>query len=55
MSYPHDYSIPFYSGDLMPSDFEEWLKTLPNNYSYQMNSITKDKGTYTFFIEETED
>lgn len=55
MSYPPDYSIPFYSGDLMPSDFEEWLKTLPNNYSYQMNSITKDKGTYTFFIEEIED
>ena len=50
-----DYSIPFYSGDLMPEDFEEWLNTLPKKYSYQMNSITKDKGTYTFFIEETED
>tara|TARA_R100000353_G_scaffold103464_1_gene74714 strand:- start:72 stop:227 length:156 start_codon:yes stop_codon:yes gene_type:complete len=49
-----DYSIPFYSGDLMPNDFEEWLKTLPSNYSYQMNSITKDRGTYTFFIEDKE-
>tara|TARA_R100000654_G_scaffold474_1_gene1690 strand:- start:1093 stop:1248 length:156 start_codon:yes stop_codon:yes gene_type:complete len=49
-----DHSIPFYSGDLMPDDFEEWLKTLPNKYTYQMNSIKKDRGTYTFFIEETE-
>ena len=50
-----DYSIPFYSGDLMPGDFEEWLNTLPKNYSYQMNNITKDRGTYTFFILDKKD
>ena len=49
-----DYSIPFYSGDLMPSDFEDWLKTLPSNYSYQMNSITKYRVTYNFFIKDKE-
>ena len=47
-----DYSIPFYSGDLMPEDFSKWLDTLPKGYSYQMNEITKNKGVYTFFIEE---
>ena len=46
-----DYSIPFYSGDLMPEDFSKWLDTLPKGYTYQMNSITKDRGTYTFFID----
>ena len=50
-----DYSIPFYSGDVMPEDFQEWLKTLPKKYTYQMNSITKDKGTYTFFIDQEEE
>tara|TARA_R100000152_G_C6569921_1_gene37607 strand:+ start:321 stop:488 length:168 start_codon:yes stop_codon:yes gene_type:complete len=48
-----DYSIPFYSGDLMPEDFSKWLDTLPKGYSYQMNEITKDKGVYTFFIEKS--
>ena len=49
-----DYSIPFYSGDVMPEDFQEWLKTLPKKYIYQMNNISKDKGTYTFFINQEE-
>lgn len=53
MSYPPDYSIPFYSGDLMPKDFSKWLDTLPKGYSYQMNEITKDRGVYTFFIEKS--
>ena len=49
-----DYSIPFYSSDLMPEDFEKWLDTLPKKYTYQINSITKDRGTYTFFIDNEE-
>ena len=49
-----DYSIPFYSGDVMPEDCQEWLKTLPKKYIYQMNNISKDKGTYTFFINQEE-
>ena len=43
-----DYSIPFYSGDLMPEDFKEWLETLPKKYTYQMNSITKEREHIPF-------
>ena len=30
----------------------EWLKTCPKEYTYQMNQVTKDRGTYTFFLNE---
>jgi len=43
-------SIPYYSGPLMPNEFHEWLKTCP--LQWQMLEITKDSGSYVFFIEE---
>tara|TARA_R100001443_G_C3282893_1_gene160842 strand:+ start:416 stop:571 length:156 start_codon:yes stop_codon:yes gene_type:complete len=43
-------SIPYYSGPLMPDEFSEWLSTCP--LKWQMLEITKDQGSYVFYIED---
>ena len=45
-------SIPYYSGPLMPDKFQDWLDKCP--LSWVMLEITKEKGTYVFFINENE-
>ena len=43
-------SIPYYQGPLMPNEFQEWLDSCP--LEYQMLEITKEKGSYIFFIDQ---
>ena len=45
-------SIPYDSGPLMPDEFHDWLDKCP--LSWVMLEITKEKGTYVFFINENE-
>ena len=45
----------YYNGFIMNKSFRDWVKTCPKEYSWQMNQVTKDSGTYTFFLEEEED
>jgi len=42
----------YYNGHIMNDSFTEWLKTCPKEYIYQMNQVTKDRGTYTFILNE---
>ena len=42
----------YYNGHIMNDSFTEWLKTCPKEYTYQMNQVTKDRGTYTFFLKD---
>ena len=44
----------YYNGHIMNDSFREWLKSCPKEYTYQMNQVTKDRGTYTFFLTEEE-
>tara|TARA_R100000329_G_scaffold23333_1_gene22390 strand:- start:806 stop:1012 length:207 start_codon:yes stop_codon:yes gene_type:complete len=46
---------PLYRGYIMNDSFTEWLKSCPKEYTWQMNQVTKDRGTYTFFLTEEED
>ena len=32
----------------MDQSFKEWLTTCPEEYIWQMNEVTKDRGTFTF-------
>ena len=32
----------------MDQPFKEWLTTCPKDYIWQINEITKDRGTFTF-------
>ena len=45
----------YYNGFIMNKSFRDWIKSCPKEYSWQMNQVTKDTGTYTFFLEEKED
>ena len=45
----------YYNGFIMNKAFRDWIKSCPKEYSGQMNQVTKDTGTYTFFLEEKED
>ena len=42
----------YYRGYLMPEKFSRWLDSCPLNW--QMVSIGKDRGTYMFFVEDSE-
>ncbi len=42
----------YYNGHIMNNSFTEWLKTCPKEYTWQMNQVTKDRGTYTFFLKD---
>jgi len=42
----------YYNGYLMPDKFSKWLDSCPLNW--QMVSIGKDRGTYMFFVEDSE-
>ena len=42
----------YYNGYLMPDKFAKWLDSCPLNW--QMVSIGKDRGTYMFFVEDSE-
>ena len=44
-----------YNGHVMNKSFEKWLKSCPEEYTWQMNEVTKNRGTYTFFLKEEED
>jgi len=44
--------VRYYNGFIMNDSFREWLKTCPKEYIYQMNQVTKDRGTYTFILNE---
>ena len=44
----------YYNGHIMNDSFREWLKSCLKEYTYQMNQVTKDRGTYTFFLTEEE-
>ena len=46
---------PLYRGYIMNDSFVEWLKSCPKEYTWQMNQVTKDRGTYTFFLTEEEE
>ena len=45
----------YYNGFIMNQSFRDWVKTCPREYAWQMNQVTKNKGTYTFFLTEEED
>ena len=32
----------------MDQSFKEWLTTCPKEYIWQINDVTKDRGTFTF-------
>ena len=32
----------------MNQSFKDWLTTCPEEYIWQMNEVTKDRGTFTF-------
>tara|TARA_R100001460_G_C3414952_1_gene160133 strand:+ start:216 stop:428 length:213 start_codon:yes stop_codon:yes gene_type:complete len=36
----------------MSQSFKEWLTTCPKEYIWQINEVTKDRGTFTFFLKE---
>ena len=42
----------YYQGYLMPEKFSRWLDSCPLHW--QMVSIGKDRGTYMFFVEDSE-
>jgi len=42
----------YYQGYLMPEKFSRWLDSCPLNW--QMVSIGKNRGTYMFFVEDSE-
>ena len=42
----------YYNGHIMNDSFTEWLKTCPKEYIWQMNQVTEDRGTYTFFLKD---
>jgi len=44
-----------YNGHIMNESFEKWLESCPEEYTWQMNEVTKNRGTYTFFLKEEED
>lgn len=44
-----------YNGFIMNKSFQEWLKSCPIEYNWQMNQVTKDRGTYTFVLDEGEE
>ena len=44
-----------YNGHIMNDSFQKWLKSCPKEYTWQMNQVTKDRGTYTFILEEDDD
>ena len=48
-------SNTYYNGHIMNKSFRDWLKSCPKEYTWQMNQVTKDRGTYTFFLIEEED
>ena len=45
----------FYNGHIMNQSFRQCLKSCPKEYTWQMNHVTKNKLTYTFFLIEKED
>jgi len=45
----------YYNGHIMNQSFQEWLKSCPKEYTWQMNQVTKNRGTYTFFLTEEEE
>jgi hypothetical protein len=45
----------YYNGFIMNESFQEWLKSCPIEYNWQMNQVTKDRGTYTFVLDEGEE
>ena len=45
----------YYNGHIMNDSFREWLKSCPKEYTWQMNQVTKNRGTYTFFLLEEDD
>ena len=45
----------YYNGHIMNQSFREWLKSCPKEYTWQMNQVTKDRGTYTFFLIKEEE
>ena len=36
----------------MDQSFKEWLTTCPIKYIWQIDEVTKDRGTFTFFLSE---
>ena len=36
----------------MDQSFKEWLTTCPRKYIWQIDKVTKDRGTFTFFLSE---
>ena len=50
-----DLSIPYYSGEKLPKDFQDWLDTLPKGYNWQSNNLGKNQSTYTFYKVNTND
>ena len=48
-------SNTYYNGHIMNKSFRDWLKSCPKEYTWQMNQVTKDRGTYTFFLKEEEE
>ena len=45
----------YYNGFIMNKSFRDWVKSCPKEYTWQMNEVTKNRGTYTFFLKEEED
>ena len=45
----------YYNGFIMNKSFRDWVKSCPKEYTWQMNQVTKNQGTYTFFLKEEED
>ena len=33
----------YYNGHIMNQSFQEWLKSCPKEYTWQMNQVTKDR------------
>jgi len=36
----------------MDQSFKEWLTTCPRKYTWQIDEIAKDRGTFTFLLLE---
>ncbi len=36
----------------MDQSFKEWLTTCPRKYIWRIDEVTKDRGTFTFFLLE---
>ena len=47
--------IRYYNGFIMNESFRDWLESCPKEYTWQMNQVTKNQGTYTFLLKEEED